>query len=393
MKNKLSGKNILKRIDWLLVAIVFVLVLMGVIAIMSATVPAYSDEEMTFAEYMSSLDYSYAGLQLGFFGISILVVVVILFIDYNNLRDFSNIIYWVAVAMLVAVLIFGSNQRGMVGWFMIGSRGFQPGEFCKIAIIIVLAKELAQQTEGKNDGIQRFRDVWPLVWKFAIPFVLILMQPDWGTAIVYAFIFAGMLFMAKTSFKILGTFLAGALALLPIGWLLMTPDQQKRILVFLDPTKDPEGAGFQVLRSKIVGSSGGLNGKGFFSEDLLTQQSNYLPDNHTDFIFSSTIEAIGLIGGILLILLYLFLILRMVQLSMRAKDDFGCYIVIGVSFMLLFHIFENIGMNIGLMPVTGIPLPLFSYGGSNILTIMIAIGFVLNVNMRRVRYGSLGGNV
>ena len=141
-----------------------------------------------------------------------------------------------------------------------------------------------------------------------------------------------------------------------------------------------------MLRAKIVGSSGGLNGKGLFSDELLTQQGNYLPEKQTDFIFAATSEAVGFVGGMILIILYGLLIYRLIRLSMRAKDDFGTYLILGVSFMLLFHVFENIGMNIGLMPVTGIPLPLFSYGGSNMLTIMLAIGLVLNVNMRRTRY-------
>ena len=175
-------------------------------------------------------------------------------------------------------------------------------------------------------------------------------------------------------------------ALVPLAWLFFMDDWQKaRLYSFVDPELDPEGTGMQILRSKSVASSGGLNGKGFFSEDLLTRQNNYLPENETDFIFSSTIEAVGFVGGIVLLILYFLLIMRLIQLSMRAKDDFGAYIILGVSFMLLFHIFENIGMNIGIMPITGIPLPLFSYGGSNLLTTMLAIGLVLNVNMRRSR--------
>ena len=193
----------------------------------------------------------------------------------------------------------------------------------------------------------------------------------------------GLLFMSKTSFKILGTIAGAALVLLPVAWLLMTPDQKGRIEVFLDPSKDPEGKGFNVLRAKTVASSGGFRGKGFFSQDLLTQQSSFLPEDHTDFIFSSTTEAIGFAGAILLVAAYLFLIFHLFRISMRARDDFGMYIIVGVACMLLFHVFENIGMNIGLMPVTGIPLPLISYGGSNLLTTLI--GMVLNVHMRSQR--------
>jgi len=381
------NKTMLKKIDWLLLLIVFVLVLYGAVAITSATSPGFSSDEMTLEEYMGQLDFSYGGLQLIFFAVGLVAILLILWMDYNNLRDFSDIIYWASVALLVAVWLFGTTINGTTGWFRIGNRGVQPAELCKVTIILVLAKEFAKRTEGRSDGITRFQDLWPMFWRFSIPFALILLQPDWGSAMVYIFIFFGMLFMAKTSFKIIGLLMAGTVSLMPVAWLLMEDFQKKRITTFLDPASDLEGAGFNVLRAKVVGSSGGLNGKGFFSSDLLTQQSNYLPEKQTDFIFSANSEAAGFVGGLILIILYGLLIFRMIQLSSRAKDDFGTYLVLGVSFMLLFHIFENIGMNIGLMPVTGIPLPLFSYGGSNILTTMLAIGLVLNVNMRRIRHG------
>jgi rod shape determining protein RodA len=285
--------------------------------------------------------------------------------------------------MLIAVLFFGSKTRGMVGWFRFGSIGFQPGELCKIAVIIALAREFSRRTEGKNEGIRTFGDIWPILWRFAIPFVLICLQPDFGTAIVYLCVLIGMMFMAKTCFKVMATILGSGLAAIPLVWLLFDDYQKNRILVFLDPTKDPEGAGFNVLRAKIVGSSGGLWGKGFFSQDLLTQQSNYLPEKHTDFLFSTISESIGFFGCVFVLLLYMLLLFRMLQLSMKAKDDFGAYLIIGITFMLLFHIVENVGMNIGVMPVTGIPLPLMSSGGSNLVTTLISIGLVLNVNMRR----------
>ena len=191
--------------------------------------------------------------------------------------------------------------------------------------------------------------------------------------------------MAKTSWKILGPLLGGGLACLPLIWLVLTPEQKNRVYVFLDPMRDPEGAGYNVLRAKAVSSSGGLFGKGLFSTDLLTQKSNYLPEKHTDFIFSSTCEAIGFIGALLLVLCYVMLIVRLFQLSMRAKDDFGAYLILGVAFMLLFHFIENVGMNIGIMPVTGIPLPFISYGGSSLMTSMAGVALAINVDMRRAR--------
>lgn len=384
MRLAIFQKNTWKQIDWVLLLIVLCIVLYGVIAITSTTSDAMEEGE-SLGSYLSSLDFGYSGLQLIYFAIGLVAIVVLLILDYNNLRDFSNILYWISVALLLAVLL-SENVRGISGWFKLGSRGFQPAELCKIVIIIVLAKEFAQRTEGKEQGIHTFRELFPIIWRFLIPFALIVVQPDWGTALVYVFVLIGMMFMAKTSIKLMAILGLGAIALMPLAWLFMADWQKDRFYSFLNPTADLQGSGFNVDRAKTVGGSGGLSGKGFFSEDLLTQQSGYLPESHTDFIFSSATEAVGFIGALILIVLYLLLILRFVQLSTRAKDDFGMYIIIGVSAMFLFHIFENIGMNIGTMPVTGIPLPLFSYGGSNMLTCMIAIGLVLNVNMRRSRY-------
>ena len=377
--------EVLKRIDWLTVALVLGLALFGVIAIASATCTPYDPQAQNFLEYLGSLSSSLPLTQFLYLCIGIVCVIVILFLDYNNIREFCNIIYWLCIGLLILTLIFGSSQRGLQGWLRVGGVGIQTSEICKPLLILVLARDFAERTENKNGGIDKFRDLLPILLKFIVPVVLIGLQPDLGTAMVYVFILMGLLFMSKTSFKILGTIAGAALVLLPVAWLLMTPDQKGRIEVFLDPSKDPEGKGFNVLRAKTVASSGGFRGKGFFSQDLLTQQSSFLPEDHTDFIFSSTTEAIGFAGAILLVAAYLFLIFHLFRISMRARDDFGMYIIVGVACMLLFHVFENIGMNIGLMPVTGIPLPLISYGGSNLLTTLISIGMVLNVHMRSQR--------
>ena len=375
--------SVFRKIEWPLVVLTFLLFFIGLVSIASATSPAYS-EELSVMQYIGSLFAGNALSQLVFFVISLVLIVALLFWDYSNMWDFTNIMYWGCVAILIAVRILGSNLRGMVGWFKLGGVTIQPAEICKPIIIIVFAKELAMRTE-ESGGINTWREAWPVLWRFIIPFVLICIQPDFGTAVVYAVIMFGMLFMAKTSFKVLGPMILAILVALPVGWFLISDEQQARILVFLDPTKDPLGAGYNVIRAKTVAGAGGLWGKGFFSTDLLTQRSNYLPEEQTDFIFSATVEAVGFMGGIAIILIYFCWIGRMIYLSSKAKDDFGRFIILGVTFMLLFHIVENIGMNIGVLPVTGIPLPLMSSGGSHLLAVMLSIGMVLNVNMRRTR--------
>ena len=308
-------------------------------------------------------------------------MVVVLIPDYHNVGEYTAWIYWINIALLLLVLLTNSDIRGMVGWFKFGDRTFQPSEVAKIAIIITLAKMVSDRTKGK-EGITHFRDIIWIVLSFLLPFGLILMQPDFGTAIVYAAIFFGILFMAKTSLKIIGTIFGVGLLLIPATWFLLKPDQQQRITDFFNPATN---AYSQVNQAKIAIGSGQLTGKGFVSTGILGHLG-FVPDDHTDFIFSVTIEPIGFIGGVILILLYFTLIFRTLYLAIKAKDDFGKCIVIGVACMTLFHVFENIGMNMGVMPVTGIPLPLFSYGGSNMLANMIAFGLVLNVNMRRYRW-------
>ena len=391
MKSNNIAKQMIKQVDWILIAIIMVILVMGILSITSTVNEGYNADELTFWEYVDTIDFSEAGLQLVYFAVSIIVLVLILLVDYNNLREYTDIIYWATVALLLAVLIFGKEINGTAGWFKIGGRGFQPAEFGKVFMIIVLAKEFSKRTEGRREGIQKSRDLWPMLWRFAIPFVLIVLQPDFGSAIVYAVVLLGMMFFAKTSLKLIGALLGGVVVASPGIYFLLAPYQQQRILTFLDPSLDTTGAGLQVARAKEVASSGGMLGKGLFSDKLLTQGSGYLPEADTDFIFASTTEAIGYIGGAVIVLLFLAFIIRMFMLSARAKDDFGALLIVGVACMFLFHVFENIGMNIGMLPVTGIPLPFFSYGGSNMLSCMIAVAIVLNVNMRRLRYTTLQG--
>ena len=378
-------QNLLKQVDWILLGLVFAIIIFGLVAIINVTSTDFTDEELTFWQQVERLNFSSANLQMVYVAVGVGIMAVVMCIDYNNLRDFTNLIYWCCVGVLVLVLFFGKNVNGTTGWFQFGNRGFQPAEVCKVVLIVVLAREFALRTEGGTRGIATFKELFPLLWRILIPVVLIFLQPDWGTALVYVFIFAGMMFMARTSFRLIGYLLLGIGVLAPVPWFLMRDYQHERILNFLDPMRDMEGSGYNVAQAKSVIQAGGIQGKGFFSPELLTQDSSYLPEDHTDFIFSSASEAMGFWGGLVLLLLYFALLARMVILAMRARDDFGSYIILGVCFMMFFHIVINIGMNIGVMPVTGIPLPLFSYGGSYMLTSFVAIGLVLNVNMRRPR--------
>lgn len=218
----------------------------------------------------------------------------------------------------------------------------------------------------------------------ALPLFLIVIQPDVGTALVYIAIYAGLLFASGTDYKIIiGILCVAVLLLVPAWYILETSDSFRvdRIQVWLDPTYDQNGAGMQTTNARIALGSGGLWGKGLFAEGNFAAL-NYIPDDHTDFIFAIVGETFGLVGASVMVLMFLAMLVRMMVLSMRAQDAFGSYIIIGVMSMMLFHVFENIAMVIGLMPVTGIPLPFVSYGGSNYLTNIIGVGLVINVAMR-----------
>lgn len=383
---KIWNRRTLQYIDWLLIAVVFVIFCFGILSITNATSQVFTGDENSLSEYLSKMDFTSPGWQVVSFVIGIVLIALLLIIDYNNLRDYTDIIYWCSVVLLAIVLVLGSNQRGATGWIMIGGKGFQPSEICKVTIIVVLAKILAQQTELHSNGITEFRQLIPILWRFVIPLGIIVLQNDLGTAMVYVFILFGMMFIAKVKIRFMLYILLAFAVIAVIAWFFMDDWRKNRILNFLDPSRDLENSGYNVSQAKIAIGSGLITGKGFFAAGALSQL-DYIPENHTDFIFSVTIEAVGLIGGLLLIAMYAFLIVRIVRIAGKAKDEFGSLLCIGVACMLLFHIFENIGMNMGIMPVTGIPLPLFSYGGSNLITVMIGLGLVLNVNMRRVRIG------
>ena len=381
----LVDRNVYKHIDWVIMVLICAIVFFGIITLVNVTADPFSGEENTLSEIFDNLNLSTPLLQFAFFLIGIGLIMVIMLIDYNNLRPYIKYIYWVCVALLVIVLFFGTTHNGTTGWFMIGDRGFQPSEFCKIALILTFSKVLADYTEGNNEGITKISQLIPVLWRFMIPFLLVVAQPDFGTALVYIAIFIGILFFAKASIKIFLVLFGLAGGSIPIVWSVLQDWQKDRIYAFFDESYGTADTQYQAQQAKLAIGSGQLTGRGMFAEGSMSQLG-YVPADSNDFIFSVTTETFGFIGAMILLILYALLIARTVILAIHAKDDFGTYICIGVTAMVLFHIFENVGMNIGLMPITGIPLPFFSYGGSNLIVCMIAYAMVLNVNARRQRW-------
>lgn len=371
------GRQSQGRLDVPLMLITAALTVIGLIAVANATIDPYAVSEGTgIFSVLSRLTSNSFYWQLAWVGVGLVAIVLIQIFDYRVYGELAVYIFGVALALLVLVLFQTAGRGNVTAWFswMGGSRSFQPSEVCKIAIILTLAKHIS-----RYDGpIVKLKQFLPVLVHFAIPFGLVLAQDDVGTALVFLAIFLGMLFVSGLGWKIIaGMGIAGATACVAI-WPFLSEFRQDRVLNFLNPSRDTSGTGYQVRYSKIAVGSGQLTGKGLFQEGAISQL-DFVPEKHTDFIFSVTAESVGFVGCLLIIVLYLALVLRLFYLSYKMQDRFGALIIAGVASMFLFHIFENIGMTIGLMPVTGIPLPFMSYGGSNMLANLAAVGLVLNV--------------
>jgi rod shape determining protein RodA len=302
-------------------------------------------------------------------------------IDYHTLMDQAPALYAFGVATLLIVLAIGKSQFGARRWVSLGGGpNFQVSEFMKLIIIIVLARFFA---EVRTDHLS-IRDLVKVALLTGIPVGLILIQPDLGTAMVLVPVAAVGAFLAGIEWKHAAVGLVLIALLIPVGWNMrhhLKPYQQQRIETFLHPEENPRSAGYQVLQSEIAVGSGGFWGKGFGKGSQ--NQLGFVPVRYSDFILAALAEEQGFIGVCLVLLLYLGLILRLVDNAQKAKDRAGMFIVMGVTAILGFHVLVNASMVIGYMPVTGIPLPLMSYGGSATAFVFLALGLVMNVRMRR----------
>ncbi len=358
-------KKSFKKFDFILFFTVILLCIYGLIIIKSATLSLGS------SEYIKSQAIAII--------IGILAIFILVLMDYQFLGKLYIPIYVLSNLLLVAVLIwgFGDEDWGSRSWLKIGPVVFQPAEFVKIGLIISLSKFIDENKETINEPFTLLK-----ILAFAgLPVLLILKQPDAGTAMVFIFFIALMLFVAGIKWRYIGyAFLAG-LGSLPILWFKLDKYQKDRIFDFLEPERNATGTGYQAIQGKIAIGSGKIFGRGLFQG--VQTQYNYIPEKQTDFIFAVLVEELGFIGGMLLIFLYFILINRFIKIAKNSKDLFGSLMVVGISAMLVFHIWENIGMTIGLMPITGIPLPFLSHGGTFLLINMVGVGITLSVGMHR----------
>src|SRR5919108_2945430 len=360
-------RRMLMNIDWMLLLMVGGIVTWGLVTVYSAT----------HGRLETHLDDLYLK-QIYWLGAGLVLMVLVTLVDYQLLSRAAYPLLAVGILLLMAVFVVGRVAYGARRWLGLGPLSFQPSEVVKVFLVLSLARYF---TDTRREGGLRFRDLLIPLFLVMVPFALIAKQPDLGTALVLFFVACALIFASGFPLKMLLSMMGGGLIALPIGWAFLKDYQKVRVITLLNPDFDTLGAGYHGWQSKIAIGSGGFWGKGWLAG---TQSGlNFLPEKHTDFIFSVFAEEWGFVGAAALIVLYLILVLRGLSIAYTSKDRLGSLIATGVVAMLSVYILFNIGMTVGLTPVVGLPLPLFSYGGSSMLATMVAIGLLLNIRMRR----------
>jgi rod shape determining protein RodA len=365
----------MSRLDWPLFLIALMLCAVGLINVYSGTRIYNTPGLPLFAK------------QLVWIGMGIFVFFLFYLAGDGFVEQISNYFFYFILACLVLVLVAGSARMGAQRWIAIGGFNFQPSEFAKISLVLVFSRYFADRYNYTGIG---FRDVLPAMALALVPFALVALQPDLGTAGIFLIILAGMMVVSGVRFRVLASFSCLAAAAVPALWFVMKDYQKQRVLTFLEPERDPLGAGYHVIQSQIAVGSGGFLGKGYLRG---TQGSlRFLPEQHTDFAFAVFAEEWGFAGAVALLALFALLIYRSFHLAARSQDRFAAFVCGGITVYFLAHIAINLAMVCGFFPVVGIPLPFVSYGGSSMLTNMMALGIVANVARTRYTFQGQGGS-
>lgn len=362
-------RRLFTNFDWVLLLLVCLLTGIGILNLYSAT--------STWSQAVTPVYIK----QFYWLGIGLVIALSICLFDYRKLEYFATPLYVINLLLLVAVLIIGKKTMGATRWLDLGLFNLQPSEIMKLMIIVILARYFSIKDQIVGYNLKELMVPFALL---GLPVLLIMKQPDLGTAMLLIFIAGSMALFAGIKRRTLISLGIMGLAAAVGGWFLLRGYQKQRIQTFLDPERDPLGAGYHIIQSKIAVGSGGLFGKGFMGGTQ--SQLSFLPERHTDFAFSVFAEEWGFTGSLVLLLLYLLLVTWGIYVARRASDNLGMYLALGVTAMLFWHIVVNLGMVIGLLPVVGVPLPLFSYGGTSMVTTMIGVGILLNVSMRRFMF-------
>jgi rod shape determining protein RodA len=364
-------RRLIQNFDWVLLLLLILLACVSILNLYSATISIrYAGGSQIFIK------------QIHWYMIGFAVFFLMTTFNYYALERFAYHAYFLSIVLLFLVLLIGKTSSGSQRWLVLGGTfTLQPSELAKITIVLALAKFFSDQEEFQEYFL---RDLWRPMIMTAIPSLLIIKQPDLGTALLLSAVSFSIILFMKVNWKSLGILIFSGLALAPFVWFNLKEYQQKRVLTFVNPDMDPLGAGYHINQSKIAIGSGLLWGKGFLQGTQT--RLHFLPEQHTDFAFSVWAEEWGFIGSILLLTLYLLLVLWGINIAKNSKDKFGSILAVGLITIVFWQLVINVGMVTGLLPVVGIPLVLFSYGGSSLVSTMAAMGLLMNISMRRFMF-------
>jgi len=354
----------IRDLDWPLLIVTLALCTLGILQIYSATLATKWQDA-----WWKQILWVVTGLAMMWVAAAL---------DYHVLLTQVGYLYLAAMGVLAATTFAGSKVFGSTRWIKVAGFTLQTSEFVKIVLILVVARYL---TEAKSSGSLTWKDLAKLAALVGVPMLLVMKQPDLGTALTYLPILICGVLMAGLRWKYLAIVATVLVVTLPIGYHFLKPYQKDRLVSFVYPDRDPKGTGFQVIQSRIAVGNGGMWGRG--AKESSQTHLGFLPVPHTDFIFSSFAEEHGFVGIVIALVLYFLLIMQVVQNAQTSTDKAGLYICMGVAALLLFHVLVNVGMVVGRMPITGIPLPLMSSGGSSTWSIFLMLGLVNGVRLRR----------
>ena len=359
-------KREFKNIEWSVVIIAIILCIIGLVALFSATQETEHDE---------------FNKQCIWLAVSLVIMIIVMLIDYETMAKVAPIIYGIFILLLIGVL-FTTPVNGATSWFNIGFFSFQPGEFAKVFVILFLALAITRIKQKGNKEINKISKLAIVFAIVGVPILLIIKQPDYGTAMAFCIATGMMLFTAGIDKKYIIVAIIVVAISIPILYNFILPEHaKKRIDIFLNPESDPRGSGYNIIQSKLAIGAGGLTGMGLLKGNQT--QLGYLYPKTTDFIYSVIGEEMGFIIAGTIIVLYVFLITKALYVAKTAKDTNGSLIASGIAGIFMFHMAENVGMVMGLLPITGVPLLFVSYGGSSLITSYILIGILLNISSKR----------
>ncbi len=360
-------RRLLNRFDWTLFSIVLALAGIGVLSVMSAS----------FANSHHAMN-GLVSRQFLWIGIGMLIMVGALFFDYRAMMSYAYPIYLGTLALLIAVSVIGHSTGGSRRWINLGVFHLEPSELAKLAIVLVMVRYLRE--EPPRGGWRLHQMIIPGLL-LGIPAALVLKQPDLGTALVLILSTVTLVFVSGLSWRTMVVLGLAAVFAAPVSWHFMKPYQRQRLVSFIDPKADPLGSGYHIIQSEIAIGAGGTWGKGFMKGTQA--RLNFLPEETTDFIFAVFAEEFGIAGSAILLALYASLIARGAWIAQHSRDRFGALLALGLTAIIFWQVAINVAMTSGMLPVVGIPLPLVSYGGSSVLTMMAAMGLLISINARR----------